>query len=152
VLSTSAVVTGRHHKLLLSSLSFKHGKIELPVIVSLVCVDLKLALGAIVAAVLFFFGIIFAMASAYAATRLLVAAFLFTAGIVVVAVVYVMTRKPKTVIQQLELSGEMKAVALKCPQCSASVEPTQIKIVDGVPFATCKYCGHMFEVAEEPKW
>lgn len=114
--------------------------------------DLKIALGAVVAAVLFFFGIIFAMASAYAATRLLVAAFLFTAGFVVVAVVYVMTRKPKTVIQQLELSGEMKAVALKCPQCSASVDPNQIKIVDGVPFATCKYCGHMFEVAEEPKW
>jgi DNA-directed RNA polymerase subunit RPC12/RpoP len=115
-------------------------------------VDLKIALGAIVAAVLFFFGIIFAMASAYATTRLLVAAFLFAAGFVVVAVVYVMTRKPKTVIQQLELSGEMKAVALKCPQCSASVEPDQIKIVDGVPFATCKYCGHMFEVTEEPKW
>jgi hypothetical protein len=115
-------------------------------------VDLKLALGAIIAAVLFFFGIIFAIASAYAATRLWVAAFLFAAGFVVIAVVYVMTRKPKTVIQQLELSGEMKAVALKCPQCSASVEPSQIKIVDGVPFATCKYCGHMFEVTEEPKW
>ena len=114
--------------------------------------NLKIAIGALVAAVLFFFGIIFAIASVYAATRLWVAAFLFAAGFVVVAVVYVMTRKPKTVIQQLELSGEMKAVELKCPQCNASVEPSQIKIVDGVPFATCKYCGHMFEVAEEPKW
>jgi uncharacterized membrane protein len=115
-------------------------------------VDIKIALGAVAAAVLFFFGIIFAVASVYAPTRLIVAAFLFAVGFVVVVVVYVMTRKPKTVIQKLELSGEMKTVALKCPQCSASVDPEQIKIVDGVPFATCKYCGHMFEVTEEPKW
>lgn len=106
-------------------------------------------LGAVAVAVLFFFGIIFALASVYAPTRLIVAALLFVVGF---GVVYYMARKPKTVIQKLELSGEMKAVALKCPQCSASVDPSQIKIVSGVPFATCPYCGHMFEVAEEPKW
>ena len=116
---------------------------------SFVYVDFKKVLGAVAVAVLFFFGIIFALASVYAPTRLIVAALLFVVGF---GVVYYMARKPKTVIQKLELSGEMKAVALKCPQCSASVDPNQIKIVSGVPFATCAYCGHMFEVAEEPKW
>ena len=116
---------------------------------SFVCVNLKVALGAVAVAVLFFFGIIFALASVYAPTRLIVAAMLFVVGF---AVVYYLARKPKTVIQKLELSGEMKAVALKCPQCSASVDANQIKIVSGVPFATCPYCGRTFEVAEEPKW
>jgi len=106
-------------------------------------------LGAIAVGVLFFFAIIFALASVYAPTRLIVATILFVAGF---GIIYFLARKPTTVMQRLEISGEMKAVALKCPNCSASVDAKQIKIVSGVPYATCAYCGHTFEVAEEPKW
>jgi DNA-directed RNA polymerase subunit RPC12/RpoP len=112
-------------------------------------VDIKTALGAVAIAILLFFGIIFALASAYASTRLIVAALLF---VVAFAIAYYITRKPETIIQKLEVSGDMKAVAIKCPDCSASVDVKSIKIVDGVPYATCPYCGHTFEVAEEPKW
>jgi len=112
-------------------------------------VNLKTISGAVAIAVLFFFGIIFALASVYAATRLIVAVLLFAVGS---GIAYYITRKPKTIIQKLELSGQMKAVAVKCPNCSASVDASQIKIVSGVPYATCNYCGHTFEVAEEPKW
>jgi DNA-directed RNA polymerase subunit RPC12/RpoP len=112
-------------------------------------VDIKTALGAIAIAILLFFGIIFALASAYDYTRLVVAAMLF---IVSFGIAYYITRKPKTIVQKLEVSGDMKAVALKCPDCSASVDAKSIKIVDGVPYATCPYCGHTFEVTEEPKW
>jgi len=112
-------------------------------------VNLKTVLGAIVIAVLFFFGIVFALASVYAPTRLIVAALLFVASF---GIAYYITRKPKTIVQRLELSGHMKAVALKCPNCSASVNANTIKIVSGVPYATCPYCGQTFEIAEEPKW
>jgi len=112
-------------------------------------VNLKTVLGAVAVAVLFFFGIIFALASVYASTRLIVSAMLFVVGF---GIAYYITKKPKTIIQKLEVSGQMKAVALKCPSCSASVDPNQIKIVSGVPYATCPYCGHTFEVTEEPKW
>lgn len=111
--------------------------------------NLKTALGTILVAVLFFFGIIFALASAYVPSRLIVAILLFGVGFVIA---YYITRKPKTIIQQLELSGQMSAVALRCPNCSASVDADRIKIVSGVPYATCPYCGQTFEVAEEPKW
>jgi len=111
--------------------------------------SLKTVLGAIAIAVLFFFGIIFALASVYELTRLIVAGMLFIVGF---GIAYYITRKPKTVIQRLEVSGQMKAVSLKCPNCSASVNANQIKIVSGVPYATCPYCGQTFEVAEEPKW
>jgi uncharacterized Zn-finger protein len=111
-------------------------------------------LSAVVVAVLFFFGIIFAMAASLAATatRLTVSVMLFAVGFAIAAITYYTTRKPQTVIHQLELSGEMKATALKCPHCSASVDANQIKIVSGVPYATCPYCGNTFEVVEEPKW
>lgn len=111
--------------------------------------NLRTALGAIVIAVLLFFGIIFALASVYVSTRLIVAALLF---VVAFGIAYYLTRKPKTIIQKLEVSGDMKAVALKCPNCAASVDANSIKIMSGVPYATCPYCGHTFEVNEEPKW
>jgi Zn finger protein HypA/HybF involved in hydrogenase expression len=111
--------------------------------------DLKDVLGAIVVAILLFFGIIFALASIYESTRLIVAALLFA---VAFGIAYYLTRKQKTIIQKLEVSGEMKAVALKCPNCAASVDANSIKMVSGVPYATCPYCGHTFEVSEEPKW
>lgn len=108
-------------------------------------------LGAIAVAVLFFFGAIFAIAASVQATltRLTASLILFAIG---VAVAYYITRKPKTVIHQVELSGQMKAAPIKCPHCSASINVNKIKIVSGVPYATCDYCGNTFEVTEEPKW
>jgi uncharacterized membrane protein len=107
------------------------------------------ALGAIAVAVLFIFGIIFALASVYAPTRLIVAALLFIVGFVIA---YYISRQPKTIVQKVEFSGQMQAVSIKCPNCSASIDVKSIKIVSGVPYATCPYCGNTLEVAEEPKW
>ena len=111
--------------------------------------NITIILGAIAVAVLFFFGIIFALASVYTSTRLIVSALLFIVGF---GIAYYISRQPKTIIQKVEFSGEMKAVALKCPNCSASIDANQIRIVSGVPYATCPYCGNTFEVTEEPKW
>jgi DNA-directed RNA polymerase subunit RPC12/RpoP len=117
--------------------------------------NFKTVLGAIAVAVLLFFAIIFALSSGadmpseQRATRLVIAVMLFAVSF---AIVYYIARQPKTVIQKLEVSGDMKAVAIKCPHCSASIDASAIKIVSGVPYATCPYCGHTFEVTEEPKW
>jgi Zn finger protein HypA/HybF involved in hydrogenase expression len=111
--------------------------------------ELKTVLGGLAIVVLLFFGVIFALASVYATTRLIVAALLF---VVAFAIGFYITRKPKTIIQKVEFSGEMKAVSIKCPNCAGSLDSNSIKIKDGVPYATCPYCGHTFEVTEEPKW
>lgn len=112
-------------------------------------VNPKTLAGAVAVAILFLFGIIFALASIYAPTRLIVSFLLFAVGF---GIVYYMRKKPKTIIQRLELSGQMKAIAIECPNCSASLDTNHIKIVSGVPYATCPYCGETFQVAEEPKW
>lgn len=125
------------------------GKIKLLEVTPNISMKIITVLGAIAVMVLFFFGIVFALASVYEITRLIVSAMLFVVGF---GIAYYITRKPKTVIQRLEVSGQMKAVGLKCPNCSASIDANQIKIVSGVPYATCTYCGNTFEVAEEPKW
>jgi hypothetical protein len=112
-------------------------------------VNVKTIIGSIAIAVLFFFGIVFALASAYQPIRLAVAALLFIAGFVIA---YYITKRPTQIIQRLEVPGQMKAVSIKCPNCSASVDVSKIKIQSGVPHATCIYCGHTFEITEEPKW
>ena len=77
-------------------------------------------LGGIAAAVLFFFAVIFALAASVQATNspgLLHSGILFIIGLAVIVGIYYTTRKPKTVIQRLEVSGEMKAAQIKCPNC-----------------------------------
>lgn len=110
--------------------------------------------GAIAVAVLFFFAIVFALAASIqaTATRLITSGLLFIIGLAVIVGIYYVTRKPKTVIQRLEVSGQMKAASIKCPNCSASIDANQIEIVSGVPYVKCPYCGTTFEVTEEPKW
>jgi predicted Zn finger-like uncharacterized protein len=116
-------------------------------------------LGAIAVAIVFFFAVIFALASSYptlttqaAQIRLLTSGILFIVGLTIIAGIYLITRKPKTIIQRLEVSGQMKAAQIKCPNCGGSIDANQIKIVTGVPYVKCPYCGTTFEVAEEPKW
>jgi DNA-directed RNA polymerase subunit RPC12/RpoP len=111
-------------------------------------------LGAVAVAVLFFFAVVFALAASVQETapRLATSGLLFIIALAIIVGIYYITRKPKTVIQQLEVSGQMKAASIKCPNCGASVDANLIKIVSGVPYATCPYCGTTFEVAEEPKW
>jgi Zn finger protein HypA/HybF involved in hydrogenase expression len=120
---------------------------------------ITVVLGAIASAVLLFFGFIFLLSAGSVTLtqgqqvlRLVEGAILVLVGFAVAYVAYVFSRKPSTIIQQLELSGQMKAAPIKCPNCGGSVDPNQIKIVSGVPYATCPYCGKTFEVTEEPKW
>ncbi len=111
-------------------------------------------LGGIAVAILFFFAVIFGLAASVQATtsRLATSLILFLIGLTIIAGVYYVNRKPKTIIQRLEVSGEMKAAQIKCPNCGASINADQIKIVQGVPYVKCPYCGTTFEVTEEPKW
>jgi predicted Zn finger-like uncharacterized protein len=128
---------------------FKSGTVTPNLIVKAITI-----LGAIAVAVLFFFAIVFALAASIqaTATRLITSGLLFIIGLAIVVGIYYVTRKSKTVIQRLEVSGQMKATSIKCPNCSASIDANQIKIVSGVPYVKCPYCGTTFEVTEEPKW
>jgi DNA-directed RNA polymerase subunit RPC12/RpoP len=127
-------------------------KVKLQALITPIPMKIIVVLGGIAVAVLFFFSVIFALASAYDSQRLITSTLLFIIAIAIVFGIYYTTRKPKTVIQRLEVSGQMKAAPIKCPNCGASVDANQIKIVSGVPYATCPYCGTTFEVTEEPKW
>jgi predicted Zn finger-like uncharacterized protein len=107
-------------------------------------------IGYIISAILLFFGVIFAWASSYDPLRLVTSAFLFIVGFALLY--YIRKQKPTQIIQKLELPGQIKVQPVRCPNCGASLDINQTKIIDGVPSIECSYCGHTFEVTEEPKW
>jgi DNA-directed RNA polymerase subunit RPC12/RpoP len=116
-------------------------------------------IGGVAAAAVFFFAVIFAMSipavsdiPALVQSRILTSVILFIIGLAIIAGVYYVSRKPKTVIQRLEVSGRMAAAEIRCPNCGGSINASEIKINQGVPYAKCPYCGTTFEVTEEPKW
>jgi len=109
------------------------------------------------AAITLFFAIIFALSSSYAPQRLNTSALLFIGGFVLIffagcGIYYIRKQKPIQIIQKLELPGQIKVQPITCPNCGASLDVNQTKIIDGVPSIKCSYCGHTFEVTEEPKW
>jgi DNA-directed RNA polymerase subunit RPC12/RpoP len=109
-------------------------------------------IGALAAGILWFFAVIFALASSYDANRLIVSAVLFVIGLAILAVIYYTGKKPTTVINQLEVPGQMKANVIRCPNCSANVDVKSIKVINGVPYVSCPYCGKTSAITEEPKW
>ena len=113
-------------------------------------------LGGIAAAILFFFAVDFCAClfgtRASGGASSVTSGILFVIGLAIVVGIYYATHKPKTIIQQVEVSGQMKAAQIKCPNCGGSINVDQIKIVSGVPYVKCPYCGTTFEVTEEPKW
>jgi len=111
---------------------------------------LKTLVGYVVSTILLFFAVLFALASAYAPIRIWISALLFLAGFGILY--FVWKQQPTQIVQKLEVPGRIKVQAIKCPNCSASIDMNQIKIVDGVPLVKCPYCGHTFQITEEPKW
>jgi len=109
-------------------------------------------LGYAAAAVLIFLGIIFALASAYAISRLAVALVLFLAAFGIIY--YIQRSTPKEIVQryEVELPGKVETRTVKCPNCGASLDLTKIQVTQGMPSIKCPYCGHTSEVTEEPKW
>ena len=107
-------------------------------------------IGYLVSAVLFFLGLIYALASSYNPSRIAVSIVLFLAGFGILF--FTWRRQPSKLVQKLEVPGKIAAQEIRCPNCSASITMDRIKVVQGTPLAECNYCGHVFELVEEPKW
>lgn len=113
---------------------------------------MKSFIGYAAAAVLVGVGLLFAWAGSVrmAATRIPVGLFMVGAGI---GIIYLVRRQaPSEVVQRVEVSGRMAAQEIQCPSCSASLDPSSMQVVGGVPTIKCTYCGKSFQVTEEPKW
>ena len=99
-----------------------------------------------------FLGIIFLLASVYAASRLLVGAILVLAGLGIAVFTWKAGATQAPVKYQLEMPGSLRVDSIKCPNCGAGLDPSQMQLKRGTPTVNCSHCGNEFEVTEEPKW
>jgi hypothetical protein len=109
-------------------------------------------LGYLASAALIFLGIIFLLASVYAASRLLVGAILVLAGLGIATLTWKAGASQAAVKYELEMPGSLKVGSIKCPNCAAGLDPSTMQLKQGTPTVKCPYCGNEFEVSEEPKW
>jgi len=104
----------------------------------------------VASAVLIFLGAIFVISANLGITYFFEGlVFLVVAGLLLLLT---MERKPLEIKQTVAVTGPVKAKEVRCPNCSAIVDPTKAEIVAGKPYVTCHYCGNKFELTEEPTW
>ncbi len=60
--------------------------------------------------------------------------------------------KPQTIVQQIDLTGDLSLEELKCRACGATLGKDNIDVKAGAVVVTCPYCGTSYEIEEEPKW
>jgi hypothetical protein len=116
-------------------------------------------IGYIAAGILVFFGVLW-LWSAFSGTgspggRLLVGGLLVLIGLGIIVAVRLREPKPKqeiTIHQQVDLTGEVDAEALKCRNCGSQLDKSAIGVVEGAIMVTCPYCGTTYQLTEEPKW
>lgn len=104
----------------------------------------------IVSAGLIFLGIIFIMSTNLGFQYFLEGAVFI--GVAILIVYFSREKKSVEIKQTLEISGTPKIKEVKCPNCSAILNPNTVQVIDGRPYLTCSYCGNKFELTEEPKW
>jgi hypothetical protein len=108
------------------------------------------------AAFLVFFGIMFVVAGASGTGNVLtivVGVILLAAG---VAFLWLALMKPKpsetTLVQKIDLSGEVKIEQMKCRSCGGILNKDSISVRAGGIFINCPYCGSAYQLEEDPKW
>jgi hypothetical protein len=107
----------------------------------------------ILAVVIGFFGIMFVVGSQGQLLRVVVGVVLLAAA---GALVYLTRVRPEpqqtTLVQKIDLSGDVNLQELKCRSCGGLLSEKSIEVKAGAVFVNCEYCGAAYQLEEEPKW
>ena len=104
----------------------------------------------LVAAFLVFFGIVYMISINLGVSNFIIGLILII--IAAVALFAIRERKPVEIHQTVTVTGPVKAIPVKCPNCGALVDPLKAQVIEGKPYVTCDHCGNKFELSEEPTW
>lgn len=96
-------------------------------------------------------GALFVIGSQGQIGRVVIGLVLIGAGIVL----YATTRlRPKetTVVQKIDLTGDVSAQEMKCKNCGGTLTSKSLSVKAGAIFVLCEYCGTSYQLEEAPKW
>ena len=57
-----------------------------------------------------------------------------------------------TLIQKIDLTGDVAAQDLKCKSCGGKLDSSSVTVEAGAVFIKCPYCGAQYQLEEAPKW
>jgi transcription elongation factor Elf1 len=105
------------------------------------------------AAVLAALGLMFVVGAQGLPMRIVVGVILLAAAGALVGLA-LLRPKPSvtTVVQKIDLSGEVKLANLTCRACGGTLGKESVTVKAGAVFVNCQYCGATYQIEEEPKW
>jgi hypothetical protein len=105
------------------------------------------------AALLGLLGIVFVVGAQGQWLRIVVGVVLLAAA---GALVWLALQRPKqtttTVVQKIDLSGDVNLQELTCRSCGGSLGKDSVTVKAGAVFVNCPYCGAAYQLEEEPQW
>jgi hypothetical protein len=107
----------------------------------------------LIAAALAFFGFVFLVGSQGQFMRIGFGIILLIAA---GAFVYMARMRPQqnqtTIVQKIDLSGDVDLEQIRCQNCDAPLSEKSINVEAGAIFVNCEYCGASYQFEEKPKW
>ena len=58
----------------------------------------------------------------------------------------------RTIVQQVDLTGDITREQLQCESCGAPLDEKSISLEEGAIIVKCPYCGTSYQLEEAPKW
>jgi uncharacterized membrane protein len=105
----------------------------------------------VLAVLLGLLGCLFLIGSQGQAARLIIGLVLIAAGIVLFATTR-LRPKQTTLVQKIDLTGDISSQELKCKSCGATLTNKSIAVKAGAIFISCEFCGTQYQLEEAPKW
>jgi hypothetical protein len=107
----------------------------------------------VLAVLLFLLGLIFLLGAQGQILRLAIGVVLLVGAAVVI---YLTRMQPKvtetTVVQKIDLSGDVSLEGMTCQACGAPLSKESIEVRAGAIFVNCEHCNAAYQFEEEPKW
>lgn len=104
-------------------------------------------------ALLIFGGLVMVLGMQGQWARLVVGIVLWVAA----GVLLTLVRRPPgevktTIVQKVDLSGDVKLEELTCRACGGGLSKDSVHVRAGGIFVECPYCGAAYQLDEAPKW
>jgi RNase P subunit RPR2 len=109
----------------------------------------------LIAIILGFLGLMFVAGSQGQVIRIVVGIILLGAAAVFIYLTRMrpqVTQTETTLVQKIDLSGDVSLEKMTCDNCGAPLTKNSIEVKAGAIFVNCEHCGATYQIEEEAKW
>lgn len=96
-------------------------------------------------------GLVFLIGNQGLPARMIIGIVLIAAG-VVIGWLTSMKAPERTIVQKIDVTGDVKTEQLECRNCGAPLDEKSISMQEGAIIVKCPYCGASYHIEEAPKW